>query len=82
LSLYASRLGGEAGRLANDAARDANGAEAVATAATDRRAQIEGVSVDDELIKMTAYQNAYAAAARVIQAATDMFDILLSMGVR
>jgi flagellar hook-associated protein 1 FlgK len=75
-------LGGEAGRLANDASRDADGAEAVATAAADRRAQIEGVSVDDELIKMTAYQNAYAAAARVIQAATDMFDILLQVGAR
>jgi flagellar hook-associated protein 1 FlgK len=82
LSLYAARLGGEAGRIANDALRETNGAKAVATAAADRRAQVEGVSIDDELVKMTQYQNAYAAAARVIQAATDMFDILLSMGIR
>jgi flagellar hook-associated protein 1 FlgK len=82
LSLYASRLGGEAGRLSADAQRQAKGAEAVATAANDRRAQIEGVSLDDELIKMTTYQNAYAAAARVIQAATEMLDVLLAMGVR
>ena len=79
---YAARLGGEAGRLASDAQRAANGAEAVATAATDRRAQIEGVSLDDELLKMTTYQNAYAAAARVIQAATDMLDILMAIGYR
>ncbi|HVZ99588.1 MAG TPA: flagellar hook-associated protein FlgK [Caulobacterales bacterium] len=81
LSLYAARLGGEAGRLASDAQRAANGSEAVATAANDRRAQVEGVTLDDELMKMTVYQNAYAAAARVIQAATEMLDVLLQMGV-
>jgi flagellar hook-associated protein 1 FlgK len=54
----------------------------VATAAGDRRAQIEGVSLDDELLKMTTYQNSYAAAARVIQAATDMLDILMAIGYR
>jgi len=82
LATYAARLGGEAGRLAADAQRASKGAEAVATAATDRRAQIEGVSLDDELLKMTTYQNAYAAAARVIQAATDMLDILMAIGYR
>jgi flagellar hook-associated protein 1 FlgK len=82
LSLYSARLGGEAGRLASDAQRRADGAEAVATAAADRRAQIEGVSLDDELIRMTTFQNSYAAAARVIQAATEMLDILLAMGIR
>jgi flagellar hook-associated protein 1 FlgK len=82
LAIYAARLGGEAGRLASDAQRSAKGAEAVATAASDRRAQIEGVSLDDELLKMTTYQNAYAASARVIQAATDMLDILMAIGYR
>ncbi|HVY83796.1 MAG TPA: flagellar hook-associated protein FlgK [Caulobacterales bacterium] len=81
LTLYAARLGGEAGRLASDAQRDSDGSEAVATAASDRRAQVEGVSLDDELMKMTVYQNAYAAAARVIQAATEMLDVLMTMGV-
>jgi flagellar hook-associated protein 1 FlgK len=82
LTNYAARLGGEAGRLALDAQRAAKGAEAVATAATDRRAQVEAVSLDDELLKMTTYQNSYAAAARVIQAATDMLDILMAIGYR
>jgi len=82
LAVYAARLGGEAGRLAADAQRAEIGSQAVATAAADRRAQIEGVSLDDELLKMTTYQNSYAAAARVIQAATDMLDILLSIGYR
>lgn len=82
LTAYAARLGGEAGRLAGDAARADKGAAAVATAADDRRQQVEGVSLDDELMKMTIYQNAYAASARVIQAATDMLDVLLSLGYR
>jgi flagellar hook-associated protein 1 len=80
IALYISRLGGEAGRMATDAQRAASGAEAISTAASDRRAQIEGVNIDDEMLKMTTYQNAYAAAARVIQAATQMYDILLTLG--
>ena len=68
--------------MASDADRASKGAEAVATAAADRRSAIEGVSIDDELIKMTSYQNAYAAAARVIQAATDMLDVLMAIGYR
>ncbi len=82
LATYAARLGGEAGRLASDAERQALGAEAVATAAADRRGEVEGVSIDDELMKMTTYQNAYAAAARVIQAATEMLDVLMAIGYR
>ncbi|QGZ93603.1 flagellar hook-associated protein FlgK [Terricaulis silvestris] len=82
LAVYAARLGGEAGRMATDAERGALGAEAVALAAADRRAEVESVSLDDELLKMTTFQNAYAAAARVIQAATDMLDILMSIGYR
>lgn len=82
LAAYAARLGGEAGRMASDAGRAAEGAQAIAVAANDRRAQIEGVSIDDELMKMTVYQNSYAAAARVIQAATEMLDVLMSIGYR
>lgn len=82
LANYAARLGGEAGRLAQSAARAAEGANAVATAANDRRAEVESVSLDDELMKMTVYQNAYAASARVLQTATEMLDVLLSLGLR
>lgn len=82
LATYASRLGGEAGRMASDAQNAADGAEAVANAANNRRSDVEGVNLDDELMKMTVYQNSYAAAARVIQAASDMLDVLMSIGVR
>ena len=82
LAAYAARLGGEAGRRASDAARAATGAEAVASAAMDRRSEIQGVNLDDELLRMTNFQNSYAAAARVIQAATEMLDILMMIGYR
>jgi flagellar hook-associated protein 1 FlgK len=80
LSLYMSRLAGEAGRAAEQAERAREGADAVFTAATERRAQTEGVSLDEELIKMTQFQQSYAAASRLIQAAREMFDILVSLG--
>jgi flagellar hook-associated protein 1 FlgK len=82
LALYASRLGGAVGRLAGDADNAAKGAAAVSAAATDRRSQVESVNVDDEFLQMTTYQNSYAAAARIIQAANEMFDILMAIGVR
>jgi flagellar hook-associated protein 1 FlgK len=82
LSVYAARLGGEVGRLANDAKRGADGAQAIPTAAGNRRAEVEGVSLDDELLRMTTFQNAYAAAARVIQAASEMLDVLIRLGLR
>jgi flagellar hook-associated protein 1 len=82
LAVYAARLGGEAGRLSAAAEREARGAEAVSIAANDRRAEVESVSLDDELMKMTTYQNAYAASARVIQAAKEMIDVLMAIGYR
>jgi flagellar hook-associated protein 1 FlgK len=81
LAVYAARLGGQAGSMAADAQRSADGAKAVATAASDRRSQVEGVNIDDELVKLTTYQNAYAASARVIQAATAMMDVLVNLGI-
>jgi flagellar hook-associated protein 1 len=80
IGLYATRLGGEIGRRAQQADRDSAAADAVANAASERRSATEGVSLDDELISLTTYQQSYAAAARVIQAATEMFDLLLRLG--
>ncbi|MBL8551385.1 MAG: flagellar hook-associated protein FlgK [Hyphomonadaceae bacterium] len=80
LATYAARLAGVVGRMASDAQRAQEGADALAKAAADRRAQVEGVSIDDELVRMTTYQNAYAAASRLIQAASEMLRVLLQIG--
>lgn len=79
LGVYASRLAGEAARLADTAAKSESGAQAVLNAATERRSQSEGVSIDEELIRMTQFQQSYAASSRLIQAAKEMFDILLQL---
>jgi flagellar hook-associated protein 1 FlgK len=42
-------------------------------------ASTTGVSLDEEAASMVRYQNSYAAAARVITAAQEMFDTLVAM---
>jgi flagellar hook-associated protein 1 FlgK len=79
VSDYAARLAGHAGVRAEalDAAKAA--AESVRDEVKERRASEEGVNLDEELVKMTTYQQAYAAASRMITAARDMYDIVLNM---
>lgn len=79
LNAYASLVGGDAGRRASDADNARSGAESVLSAANARRSSVEGVQLDDELVKMTQFQQSYAASSRLIQAARDMFDILLQL---
>jgi flagellar hook-associated protein 1 FlgK len=79
LSQIASGLAGEVGRRAATAGREGDSAAAVAQAALERRSAAEGVNLDEELIAMTRFQQSYAASSRLIQAAKDMFDILLSL---
>lgn len=76
---YAARLAGHAGVRAEalDGARAA--AESVRKEVRDRRMSEEGVNLDEELVKMTTYQQAYSAASRMIQAAKDLYDICLNM---
>ena len=79
LSQIASGLAGEVGRRAATAGREGDSAAAVAQAALERRSAAEGVNLDEELVAMTRFQQSYAASSRLIQAAKDMFDILLSL---
>lgn len=79
LSRYASELSGEIGSRAAMAKNSAVSATALAKEATARRTSIEGVNLDEELVLMTTYQQAFNASARMVQAAKDMYDILLGM---
>jgi flagellar hook-associated protein 1 FlgK len=76
LSRYASEFGGSIGRNAASAETRMTSAEAVQSEATNRRQSVEGVNLDEELVRLTTYQQAFAASARMIQAAKDMFDVL------
>lgn len=79
LSQLISGFAGEVGRRAASAERDATSAAAVAEAALERRTSKEGVNLDEEIMSMTRYQQSYAASSRLIQAAKDMFDILINL---
>jgi flagellar hook-associated protein 1 len=78
LSDFASSLGGDAGTRAAGAEADRTSATAFSTEANARRSNVEGVNLDEELVKLTSYQQAYSAAARMIRAADEMYQALLN----
>ena len=79
VSRYAAELGGVVGRASSYAAERRSNAELVAKEANARRAGVEGVNMDEELIRLTTYQQSYNASARLIQAASEMFETLVNM---
>ncbi|MGA9659904.1 MAG: flagellar hook-associated protein FlgK [Asticcacaulis sp.] len=79
LQRYGSDLAGQIGNLAANAKTNMQSNQALLTEATSRRSAYEGVNLDEELINLTTYQQAYSAAGRLVQAAKDMYDILLNM---
>ena len=76
---YASQFSGVLGRKAAAAADAKTAAAAVQTEANKRRQSVEGVNIDEELVNLTTYQQAYSASARLVQSAKDMYDTLLAM---
>lgn len=79
VSRYASELSGEIGGKAQSAKTRRDSAVALATEAEARQSNHEGVNLDEELVLMTTYQQAFNASARLIQAASEMYDTLLRM---
>jgi flagellar hook-associated protein 1 FlgK len=79
ISRYASDMSGDIGARAAAAKSRAQSASAIRSEADARRVAHEGVNLDEELVAMTTYQQAFNASARLIQAAKDMYDILLGM---
>lgn len=71
---------GRAGSSAAAASASASDAAARLADAAQRRAASSGVNLDEEMARLIVFQNSYSAAARVITAARDMYDILLRMG--
>ena len=79
VSRYASELAGDIGGKATAAKNRKETASALYAEATSRQTSHEGVNLDEELVLMTTYQQAFNASARLIQAAKDMYDILLGL---
>jgi flagellar hook-associated protein 1 FlgK len=76
---YATQFGGSIARDAQAADVRKQGAAAVQDEAVARRQAVEGVNLDEELVRLTTYQQAFNASARMIQAAKDLFDVLVQM---
>jgi flagellar hook-associated protein 1 len=79
LADYAAQFGGSIGRDAATASGQASSATAVQSQADAKRQSVEGVNIDEELVALTTYQQAYTANARMIQATKDLFDVLNSI---
>ncbi len=79
LSRYGSDLAGQVGNLSSQAKSAKDAADSLLTEATSRRSAQEGVNLDEELVNLTTYQQAYSASGRLVQAASDMFTTLLNM---
>ena len=76
---YAAEFGGSVGRQAAAAQTRKDASEAVANEAMSRRQSVEGVNIDEELVQLTTYQQAFNASARMVQAAKELFDVLNGM---
>jgi flagellar hook-associated protein 1 FlgK len=79
LSGYAAQISGAIGRASSAADQQKTSAEAIATEASSRRSSVESVNMDEELVSMTTYQQAFNASARLVQASKDMYDSLLAI---
>jgi flagellar hook-associated protein 1 FlgK len=79
LSNYAAAVSARIGSAAATATTNQTNATAAATEAQSRRSGVEGVNLDQELISLTTYQQAYNASARLLTAAKDMYDTLLQI---
>jgi len=79
LDAYARRFATDAGFRASRAEARMESARALSDQTQAKRAETSGVNIDEELAKMTLYQQSYNASARLIQAAKEMSDVLLTM---
>ncbi len=79
LSDFAGRFVTDVGSRAARAASQADTASALKQEAGLKLANAQGVNIDEELARMTQFQQSYNASARLIQAAKELTDTLLSL---
>jgi flagellar hook-associated protein 1 FlgK len=79
ITQYAANLGGDLGQLASAVQSASTAAASLQTTTQTQLQSVEGVNLDQELVNLTTYQQAYSASARLIQASKDMIDTLLDM---
>lgn len=80
LSAYLSGLAAKTGQDVQSASFSASYSAAISADVNDRRLSVSGVNLDEELTAIMKYQQYYQASAKLIQTATEMFDVVLSLG--
>jgi flagellar hook-associated protein 1 len=76
---YMARLAGTVGSRAARAESEAGSAVVLRETAAQKRLDVEGVNLDEELASMTMFQTSYNASARMMQAAKEMTETLLNI---
>jgi flagellar hook-associated protein 1 FlgK len=76
---YGAQLAGALGDQAANASQAATNAQAVQTEANARMQSVTGVNLNQELVSLTTYQQAFNASARLVTASNNMFQALMSM---
>jgi flagellar hook-associated protein 1 FlgK len=77
---YYNGLQSALGTAAQDSKRRSDANDIVVNGLTDRRQQSSGVSLDEEMSNMIRYQQAYAAAARIMSTMNQNLDTLMNLG--
>lgn len=78
LSQYTARFLANSGQIAARVTDLEADNQALQAEVAERRANISGVNLDEELSNLVIFQNAYAAAARVLSSVQELFDDLLA----
>ncbi len=76
---YGADFSGSIARKAAAAKSRKEASDSVKTEVDAQRQSQEGVNLDEELVNLTTYQQAFNASARLIQATKDMFDVLTNI---
>ena len=79
LSNYAAQFAGAIAQQASSADTANTNAQAIGSEASSRRSSVEGVSLDQELVNLTTYQQAYNASARLLQAVSQLYQVLMNI---
>jgi flagellar hook-associated protein 1 FlgK len=79
LSNYGAQFAGAIAQQASSADSTNTNAQSLASEAQSRRSSVEGVSLDQELVNLTTYQQAYNANARLLQAVSQLYQTLLNI---
>jgi flagellar hook-associated protein 1 FlgK len=68
----------EVGTESSTCSKNAESQQTVLQNVEDRRQSISGVSLDEEMVQLVAFQHSYSAAARVLTAIDEALDVLIN----